>query len=281
MRDRRRPGRLRAVDRRVHPGPAERRRRPAARRPARTASIAVRRRSTTTTRRWRPSPYSRAAIDTDLAREVWDAALATSWDRPPVWFHGDIASGNLLVQDGRLSAVIDFGTSGVGDPACDLVIAYTFFIRPSREAFRDDGRAGRRRPGPVPAAGRSEGPHHQGLPVMNASSMTTCTRTHVTPSYSADRGGAGLQSRTSGLAPQTSHAAERSSGANSLRRVLLTTYFGSEFIRAVYGRRVGDLRPVPRERLVRPAPNNSPSARSSQSEARTKFVQRARSQPPR
>jgi aminoglycoside phosphotransferase (APT) family kinase protein len=75
-------------------------------------------------------------IDADLAREVWDAALATSWDRPPVWFHGDIASGNLLVRDGRLSAVIDFGTSGVGDPVCDLVIAYTFFAGDSRETFR-------------------------------------------------------------------------------------------------------------------------------------------------
>jgi aminoglycoside phosphotransferase (APT) family kinase protein len=79
----------------------------------------------------------KSRIDTDLAREVWDAALATSWDRPPVWFHGDIASGNLLVQDGHLSAVIDFGTSGVGDPACDLVIAYTFFSGPSRAAFRE------------------------------------------------------------------------------------------------------------------------------------------------
>jgi aminoglycoside phosphotransferase (APT) family kinase protein len=76
-------------------------------------------------------------IDTDLAREVWDAAVATSWDRPPVWFHGDIASGNLLVRDGRLSAVIDFGTSGVGDPACDLVIAWTFFSGDSRSAFRE------------------------------------------------------------------------------------------------------------------------------------------------
>jgi aminoglycoside phosphotransferase (APT) family kinase protein len=75
-------------------------------------------------------------IDTDLALEVWEAALAASWEGTPVWFHGDIASGNLLVQDGRLSAVIDFGTSGVGDPACDLVIAYTFFSGTSREAFR-------------------------------------------------------------------------------------------------------------------------------------------------
>jgi aminoglycoside phosphotransferase (APT) family kinase protein len=54
-----------------------------------------------------------------------------------VWFHGDIASGNLLVVDGKLSAVIDFGTSGVGDPACDLVIAWGMFAGESREAFRD------------------------------------------------------------------------------------------------------------------------------------------------
>ena len=52
--------------------------------------------------------------------------MATSWDRAPVWFHGDVAVGNLLVRDGRLAAVIDFGTSGVGDPACDTVIAWTF-----------------------------------------------------------------------------------------------------------------------------------------------------------
>ena len=49
-------------------------------------------------------------IDTDAAATVWDAALATTWGRAPVWFHGDVASGNLLVRDGRLSAVIDFGT---------------------------------------------------------------------------------------------------------------------------------------------------------------------------
>lgn len=53
-----------------------------------------------------------------------------------MWFHGDIASGNLLVEDGELSAVIDFGTSGVGDPACDLVIAWGMFHGESREAFR-------------------------------------------------------------------------------------------------------------------------------------------------
>jgi aminoglycoside phosphotransferase (APT) family kinase protein len=53
-----------------------------------------------------------------------------------VWFHCDIASGNLLVANGKLTAVIDFGTSGVGDPACDLVIAWTMFSGESRQAFR-------------------------------------------------------------------------------------------------------------------------------------------------
>ncbi len=75
-------------------------------------------------------------IDTDQATEVWDAALGSEWNGLPVWFHGDIASGNLLVRNGKLAAVIDFGTSGVGDPACDLVIAWTMFSGDSREAFR-------------------------------------------------------------------------------------------------------------------------------------------------
>ncbi|MFN8074256.1 MAG: aminoglycoside phosphotransferase family protein [Kineosporiaceae bacterium] len=75
-------------------------------------------------------------IDVPRAERAWEAALAEEWRGTPVWFHGDIASGNLLVRDGALSAVIDFGTSGVGDPACDLVIAWTMFARESREAFR-------------------------------------------------------------------------------------------------------------------------------------------------
>jgi aminoglycoside phosphotransferase (APT) family kinase protein len=76
------------------------------------------------------------SIDANRALAVWAAALATSWTAPPVWFHGDVAVGNLLVQSGRLTAVIDFGTSGVGDPACDLVIAWTFFFGRSRASFR-------------------------------------------------------------------------------------------------------------------------------------------------
>ncbi len=75
-------------------------------------------------------------IDTARAAAVWDAALAAGWHGSPVWFHGDIAQGNLLVADGKLTAVIDFGTAGVGDPACDLVIAWTMFAGDSRRAFR-------------------------------------------------------------------------------------------------------------------------------------------------
>jgi aminoglycoside phosphotransferase (APT) family kinase protein len=74
-------------------------------------------------------------IDTDAAAEVWETALRSTWHGPPVWFHGDVAAGNLLVKNGQLSAVIDFGCSGVGDPACDLTIAWTLLSGESREAF--------------------------------------------------------------------------------------------------------------------------------------------------
>jgi aminoglycoside phosphotransferase (APT) family kinase protein len=75
-------------------------------------------------------------IDTELAAEVWAAALDASWPGDPVWFHGDISPGNLLLDRGRLSAVIDFGTSGVGDPACDTAIAWTFLSGESRRIFK-------------------------------------------------------------------------------------------------------------------------------------------------
>lgn len=74
-------------------------------------------------------------IDTDAVTAVWEAALAATWCGTPVWIHGDVAAGNLLVKRGRLSGVIDFGCSGVGDPACDLTIAWTLFSGKSREAF--------------------------------------------------------------------------------------------------------------------------------------------------
>ena len=76
-------------------------------------------------------------LDTDAAAAAWEAALqARAWHGPPVWIHGDLQSGNLLAQHGRLKAVIDFGGLGVGDPACDLMVAWNLFSADSRDAFR-------------------------------------------------------------------------------------------------------------------------------------------------
>jgi len=79
----------------------------------------------------------RGMIDCEAVTAAWEAALqAPAWDGAPVWFHGDILPRNLLVDRGRLSAVIDFGCLGVGDPACDLMIAWELFSGPSRDVFR-------------------------------------------------------------------------------------------------------------------------------------------------
>ena len=56
-----------------------------------------------------------------------EAAIKATWQGPPVWFHGDVSAANLLVKRGRLGAAIDFGCSGVGDPACDTTVAWTLF----------------------------------------------------------------------------------------------------------------------------------------------------------
>jgi aminoglycoside phosphotransferase (APT) family kinase protein len=80
----------------------------------------------------------RGVIDTDLAAEVWAAALDAPPNDAPVWFHGDAQPGNLLLDSaGKLSAVIDFGTSGIGDPACDTTIAWTFLSGDSQRVFRE------------------------------------------------------------------------------------------------------------------------------------------------
>jgi len=76
-------------------------------------------------------------LDTEAVTAAWEADLqAPVWQDPPVWIHGDLQSGNLLVQQGRLSAVIDFGCLGVGDPACDLIVAWNFLTAETRDIFR-------------------------------------------------------------------------------------------------------------------------------------------------
>jgi aminoglycoside phosphotransferase (APT) family kinase protein len=76
-------------------------------------------------------------IDDGTVTSAWEAALqAPEWQGLPVWVHGDLSPGNLLVEQGQLSAVIDFGGLGVGDPACDLIVAWNLLSAESRGAFR-------------------------------------------------------------------------------------------------------------------------------------------------
>lgn len=76
-------------------------------------------------------------VDEELALEIWKHAIEARWDGVDVWFHGDLAQGNLLLEEGNLAAVIDFGTCGVGDPACDLAIAWTLLSAEGRAVFRE------------------------------------------------------------------------------------------------------------------------------------------------
>jgi aminoglycoside phosphotransferase (APT) family kinase protein len=75
-------------------------------------------------------------IDEEAVMALWEKAIASSWDKSPVWIHGDFASGNILMKQDKVVAVIDFGCMGIGDPACDLVIAWTLFKNDSRALFK-------------------------------------------------------------------------------------------------------------------------------------------------
>jgi aminoglycoside phosphotransferase (APT) family kinase protein len=78
-------------------------------------------------------------LDLDAAGQIWADAmrLPGAADRPaPRWYHGDLAAENLLVRDGALSAVLDFGGRSVDDPTVDLVVAWEVLDPPARELFR-------------------------------------------------------------------------------------------------------------------------------------------------
>jgi aminoglycoside phosphotransferase (APT) family kinase protein len=77
-------------------------------------------------------------IDVDAATRAWDEALAApEWPGRPVWTHGDLLPGNLLLRGGRLGGVIDWGVVGVGDPACDLLAAWSLLSEGARGGFRE------------------------------------------------------------------------------------------------------------------------------------------------
>jgi aminoglycoside phosphotransferase (APT) family kinase protein len=83
--------------------------------------------------------YWLARFDDDAAVTAeWERALAAPlWEGPPVWHHGDLDVRNWLVRDGRISGVIDWGSMGVGDPACDVMVAWKLHSSAARDAFRE------------------------------------------------------------------------------------------------------------------------------------------------
>jgi aminoglycoside phosphotransferase (APT) family kinase protein len=77
-------------------------------------------------------------FDADAMIDIWEAGLAApAWNRPPVWYHGDFHTGNLLMTGGVVTAVIDFGGLGVGDPARDLTMAFALMSEQPRKVFRE------------------------------------------------------------------------------------------------------------------------------------------------
>ncbi len=94
----------------------------------------------------------RSEIDAEAAFAVWSDALAAPvWDGAAVWVHADLLRPNVLVNNGRVAAVIDFGMAGAGDPAGDVIAAWTVFGRVGRAVYRDvlgvDDATWRRAPG--------------------------------------------------------------------------------------------------------------------------------------
>lgn len=77
----------------------------------------------------------RDVLPVDKLKMIWEKALKSNSQHDGVWIHGDIAQGNLLVKEGKLCGVIDFGIMGVGDESCDYAMAWTFFEEDSRAEF--------------------------------------------------------------------------------------------------------------------------------------------------
>lgn len=81
----------------------------------------------------RPAPSDKQAL-----LEAWTASLVTpAWREAPVWVHGDLAPGNVVLHDDDLAGVIDFGALAIGDPAVDLMIGWNL-PEPHRRIFRDE-----------------------------------------------------------------------------------------------------------------------------------------------
>ena len=116
--------------------------------------------------RWRSATLRREAwfaelegrVDTSVLTAVWEDALRTPlWNRPPVWIHGDLDAQNLLMTDGRLTGAIDFGCLAVGDPACDVMVAWKLLTRAGSGGIPLEAFHRRRHMGAQPGMGRVPG----------------------------------------------------------------------------------------------------------------------------
>ena len=78
-------------------------------------------------------------VDVQSITSLWHQFSDTPpWCKESVWVHGDFLPGNILIKNNRLSGVIDFSDLGIGDPACDFVIAWSIFGPHSRKIFREN-----------------------------------------------------------------------------------------------------------------------------------------------
>lgn len=76
--------------------------------------------------------------DIKLLNNIWEKALdAEIWTKSPVWIHSDLHEGNVITHNGKISAIIDFGLAGIGDPACDIVPAWTLLQKEAQTTFRN------------------------------------------------------------------------------------------------------------------------------------------------
>lgn len=81
---------------------------------------------------------SKDEIDCKKAIKIWDSLLNTPvWDNKSVWIHADLLKSNVLIKDNHISGIIDFGSAGIGDPAFDIIPAWSLFSFENRTIFRD------------------------------------------------------------------------------------------------------------------------------------------------
>ena len=80
----------------------------------------------------------RNIIDYPKALKIWENAINSEWEKNPVWIHGDLAIGNILIKDNKVNAIIDFSGMAIGDPACDIVLYWNLFDKGSKDIFRSE-----------------------------------------------------------------------------------------------------------------------------------------------